>query len=67
MEKRWHGPASVCDICRCELVDEYFVDGRTKMGPWALMCPSCHRKYGVGLGTGFGQKYRTIDRVKIAG
>lgn len=35
-----------------------FVDGKVKEGPWATMCLSCHTKYGVGLGTGRGQKYR---------
>jgi hypothetical protein len=35
-----------------------FVDGKTAMGPWANMCLTCHKRYGVGLGTGLGQKYR---------
>jgi hypothetical protein len=35
-----------------------FVDGKTCMGPWANMCMKCHRKYGMGLGTGLGQHYR---------
>lgn len=34
-----------------------FVDGRTQMGPWANMCMTCHRRHGVGLGTGKGQRY----------
>lgn len=34
-----------------------FVDGRTKMGPWANMCVRCHDRHGVGLGTGKGQRY----------
>ena len=33
-------------------------DGRTKMGPWAMMSQASFKKYGVGLGTGKGQKYR---------
>lgn len=32
------------------------VDGATKMGPWANMCPEHFRQYGVGLGTGLGQE-----------
>lgn len=34
-----------------------FVDGRTMMGSWANMCATCHRRFGVGLGTGKGQRY----------
>jgi len=35
-----------------------FIDGRTREGPWAMMSPWSHRAYGVGLGTGKGQKYQ---------
>lgn len=31
------------------------VDGRTKSGRWANMCPACFTEHGVGLGTGKGQ------------
>ena len=41
-----------CDFCQA--VAEY--DGKTKMGVWANMCGGCFKKYGVGLGTGKGQK-----------
>lgn len=46
--------------------EEYFVDGKTQMGPWALMCPRCFKLYGVGLGTGRGQKYdsKTLEKVE---
>lgn len=34
------------------------IDGKTVMGPWALMSPSAFRAYGTGrLGLGLGQKY----------
>jgi hypothetical protein len=61
----WMSPAPVA----CDLVGEMpgphddivkageFVDGRTQMGPWANMCITCHRRHGVGLGTGKGQRY----------
>lgn len=53
----WIGtPPVSCDLCRM-LIGDTFVDGKTKMGPWANMCPKCHRSHGVGLGTGKGQKY----------
>lgn len=38
-------------------IEDVIIDGRTVMGPWALMTPAAHRKYGVGLGTGKGQRY----------
>lgn len=31
-------------------------DGATHMGPWANMCEYHFQQYGVGLGTGRGQK-----------
>lgn len=31
-------------------------DGATTMGPWANMCEPCFAQYGVGLGTGRGQR-----------
>jgi hypothetical protein len=45
-----------CEICKSDL-KTCFVDGKTRMGPWAIMCEKCHDKYGHGLGVGKGQKY----------
>lgn len=46
-----------CDICNKHAGEQY-VDGATRMGPWANMCMGCWEKYGVGrLGTGAGQLY----------
>lgn len=55
----WIGEVPPCDFCGRPIADE-FVDARTKSGPWAIMCPSCHRTYGVPqtLGLGVGQRYR---------
>ena len=67
--KKWIGtwPAQ-CDICGDDLHDEsYFVDGRTKFGPWALLCPDCHKISGMGLGPGKGQKYDTNTLEKLEG
>lgn len=50
---------SNCDMCGKTLTD-WFVDGKTRFGPWANMCKPCHEKYGVGLGTGRGQLYQHI-------
>lgn len=55
--KKWLGPAPThCDLCT-EPITNVFIDGRTNFGPWANMCPECHKANGVGLGTGRGQKY----------
>ena len=68
---KWRSPADTCDICE-ESLDwvgnkRWFVDGRTKRGPWALMCPRCFEMDGVGLGTGKGQKYDFETKEKIEG
>ena len=61
-------PPKTCDVCG-EAIDEQFVDGKTKMGPWGILCLDCHVDVGVGLGTGKGQRYRLMDGrwVKIEG
>jgi hypothetical protein len=65
--KRWLSemPAS-CDICHIPLKGLPFIDGKTSMGPWGIMCRDCHQSYGFGLGTGKGQKYDKSG-VKIGG
>ena len=46
-----------CDLCQGKCSDE-FVDGVTKLsGLWGNMCADCFRRYGIGLGTGVGQRY----------
>ena len=54
----WAGtPPKACDLCK-RPITRTFVDGRTAMGPWAIMCPSCRVAYGPArLGVGLGQKY----------
>lgn len=46
-----------CDFCtsRGETRSARY-DGKTKLGPWANMCNKDFNEYGVGLGTGRGQK-----------
>ena len=57
----WLGaPPERCDICHERIKDE-FVDGRTVRGPWGILCPKCHPRYGVGEGTGRGQRYRRLE------
>lgn len=46
-----------CDFCQQESsVSLATVDGKTVMGPWANMCAHHFAAYGVGLGTGKGQR-----------
>lgn len=55
-----------CDFCASDLSNKPHVDGKTRMGPWALMCVSCHRKHGVGFGTGRGQQFDAAGK-KVKG
>ena len=48
-----------CDFCK---TNEAKYDGRTTLGPWAYMCQSCFRIYGVGLGLGKGQRLVLNDK-----
>ena len=43
-----------CNWCREPA--EY--DGKTIFGPWAYMCEEHFREFGIGLGTGVGQKLK---------
>jgi len=57
----------ICDICHRDIEEiggEVYIDGKTKSGPWANMCTSCHRNFGVGLGLGKGQMY-DLNKNKI--
>lgn len=46
-----------CDICSRPILAT-FVDGRTRSGQWAIMCPQCRMSEGrIELGKGLGQKY----------
>lgn len=57
-DKIWMGSdPKMCDVCEEDIRDE-FTDGKTKRGPWAIMCPRCQARHGLGLGLGLGQKYQ---------
>lgn len=62
--RRWKD----CSICHAQKLVEY-IDGKTVAGPWANMCVDCFGTYGIGLGLGKGQFYRSLEGVytKIAG
>ncbi len=55
--KRWYGSVPSIDDFGNTITNE-FIDGRTCLGPWAMMAPKSFKKYGVGrFGTGSGQRY----------
>jgi hypothetical protein len=45
-----------CDLCPASDAALAAYDARTVMGPWANMCEGHFTHYGVGLGTGSGQR-----------
>ena len=51
-----------CNLCGTVALSE-FVDGATRMGPWANMCLPCFKRVGKGLGVGRGQRYAIITDV----
>lgn len=64
--KMWRGSKPEdCDTCGADISNTGFVDGKTTMGPWAMMCFACHERCGVGLGLGRGQKYNAkLEKVE---
>jgi hypothetical protein len=65
MAKWLSPPPKQCDICRQPITGR-FVDGATRMGPWAIMCEDCHREVGYTLGVGRGQMFdvKTLEKVQ---
>ncbi len=69
MKKYWFGKTpKKCDLCGRPITNN-FVDGRTRQGPFAIMCLLCHATAGVGLGLGKGQLFKKDQEgfVKIEG
>ena len=65
-QKFWDGPPPRrCDLCG-EPIVAAFVDGKTRMGPWATMCLDCHDLNGVGFGPGLGQIYTLVKEKESA-
>ena len=48
-----------CNLCGKVNLSE-FVDGATRIGPWANMCMPCFKRVGKGLGVGRGQRYARV-------
>lgn len=57
-----------CNLCQTK-IEDHFVDGKIKNGPWAIMCAFCALAHGVGLGVGKGQLYKKAEDtfVKVQG
>lgn len=56
-----------CDV-HLEYIGNYFIDGKIKSSTkWGILCEDCHKKYGIGLGMGKGQKYDLRTGEKVAG
>ena len=53
----WSGDPGEKDDFQFPIKDE-FIDGKTQMGPWAIMTPATYRIHGCGLGLGSGQRYK---------
>lgn len=55
----WCGePPTRCDVTGEPIVGQ-FIDGRVRhAGQWAIMSPRTHARFGCGLGTGRGQRYK---------
>ena len=67
MASHWYGPEPhKCQLNGCTIKD-HFVDGKTRFGPWAVMCMTCWRDQGFKLGPGFGQKFDVLTLEKVEG
>ena len=65
--KKWKGSKpETCDLCHKPLQIQ-FVEGKSCYGPWGIFCAVCHSRFGVGLGTGKGQRYDLASLEKVAG
>ena len=53
-----------CQICT-KPIGSFFIDGKTLMGSWAIMCLLCHELVGEGLGTGKGQRFQWNEPTKM--
>jgi hypothetical protein len=64
---RWMGEVPpTCQTCPNPIVN-LFYDEKTRMGPWGILCHTCHTLGpGIGqLGQGYGQRYEKIGSVWV--
>jgi hypothetical protein len=56
-ETVWAEPDPKCDLCKSKGVDRAAAyDASLTIGCWALVCEQHFQQYGLGLGTGRGQR-----------
>ena len=56
-KKHWMGSVRATDDFDQPITNAFY-DGKTVMGPWAMMSPASWKKYGLNqTGTGYAQKY----------
>lgn len=57
-KKYWLSPVGAVDDFGLKITDTIY-DGKTTLGPWALMSQASWNQYGIGrVGLGYGQKYK---------
>lgn len=62
LDRKWTGDSPErCEV-NGDLIKDRFIDGATKMGPWAKMSPKTHKTHGVGLGNGSWPNVREVWR-----
>lgn len=66
--RSWRGSHSEqCDACGARF-GNVFYDAKTRGGPWGLLCSDCMDAIGSKeLGTGLGQAYDRVTKLKIGG
>jgi hypothetical protein len=65
----WLGQTKCCNVCQGPFTTELF-DAKLITGQWGTVCDGCFKTFGLGLGTGLGQKYAKRDNdiyVKVEG
>jgi hypothetical protein len=61
----WHEDQCKCDVCKARISGRHMIDGvLSGTFQFALMCPSCHKSKGDGLGDGKGQLYSKLKSGK---
>lgn len=56
-DRYWCGVVPQTDDFEAPITDEFY-DAKSRMGPWGFMNPASFSIYGMGVGTGLGQRYK---------
>lgn len=59
------GQASTIEIAECQfchyLDNHMMLDGKTKYGPWAYMCPRCFQNHGITMTKGLATVWFPVE------